>query len=103
MQAKWEQISVSTFVLYLCEILSFDAPVWERGLQACWLRFPKADTGPALTTNNLHLHSFSSFAPSEMAFFFKEEKSIPYSSLREEKSTSEACASEVLHDDWLNL
>ena len=71
MQVKWEQISVSTFVLYLCEVLGFYAPVWERDLQACWLRFPKADTGPALTTNHLHLHCFSAFAPSEMAVFLK--------------------------------
>ena len=102
MQVKWEQISISTFVLYLCEVLGFEAPVWERGLRACWFRFPESDTGPTLTTNHLHLHRFCWFAPFKMAVL-KEEKSIPRSSPRKGKSTSEACASEVLHDDWLNL
>ena len=67
MQAKWEQISVSTLVLYLCEILIFDAPVWDGDLQVCWLLDPSAVTDLPFTHNNSYLHSYYLYAHSEMA------------------------------------
>lgn len=103
MQAKWEQIFVSTFVLYLCEILIFDGPVWESDLQVSWLRDPRAGTGPPLTHNTSSLHSHNLYALSEMVVI-GEAMSVPCSNPRKgKKSTFEARASEVLHDDWFNL
>jgi len=75
MQAKWEQIFISTFVLCLCERLASGAQVGGGGLQVHKRPDPSADVSPP----------------------------EPMLKLLELKSTSEACASEVLHDDWLNL
>jgi len=85
MQAKRDQIFVSTFVLYLCEILTFDAPVWGSDLQACWLRDQSAGTVPPLTHNDSPLHCLSLNAHSEMAAF-EETNSVPCSNIRKKKA-----------------
>ena len=54
MQAKWDQIFVSTFVLCLCERLAFEPQVGESGLQARW----RPDTSAGIIPTRARAQTF---------------------------------------------